>query len=51
MVPAVAATTGFQIQIKFAMNILAAFVHPGKPVYVPSLNIPCLYDVLILCAF
>ncbi|KAI0819456.1 OPT oligopeptide transporter [Trametes gibbosa] len=35
----IAATTGFQIQIKFAMNILAAFVHPGKPVAVMYVNL------------
>lgn len=30
----VAATTGFQISIKYAIQILAAFVHPGKPMWV-----------------
>ncbi|CDO73896.1 hypothetical protein BN946_scf185016.g53 [Trametes cinnabarina] len=35
----IAATTGFQIQIKYAMNILAAFVHPGKPVAVMYVNL------------
>ncbi|KAI1798399.1 OPT oligopeptide transporter, partial [Ganoderma leucocontextum] len=35
----IAATTGFSIQIKYAMNILSAFVHPGKPVAVMYVNL------------
>ncbi|OSD07818.1 OPT oligopeptide transporter [Trametes coccinea BRFM310] len=35
----IAATTGFQIEIKYAMNILSAFVHPGKPVSVMYVNL------------
>ncbi|KAI0330064.1 OPT oligopeptide transporter [Cubamyces sp. BRFM 1775] len=35
----IAATTGFQIQIKHAMHILSAFVHPGKPVAVMYVNL------------
>ena len=28
------ATTGFQIEIKYVIYLLSAFVHPGQPVYV-----------------
>ncbi|PIL27341.1 transporter [Ganoderma sinense ZZ0214-1] len=35
----IAATTGFSIQIKHAMNILSAFVHPGQPVAVMYVNL------------
>ncbi|KAI0764766.1 OPT oligopeptide transporter [Fomes fomentarius] len=35
----IAATTGFQIQIKHAMHILSAFVHPGQPVAVMYVNL------------
>lgn len=28
----VTATTGFQIQIKYVIYLLSAFVHPGQPV-------------------
>ncbi|KAK7683103.1 hypothetical protein QCA50_013776 [Cerrena zonata] len=28
----ITATTGFNIQIKYAIQILAAFIHPGKPI-------------------
>lgn len=27
----VSATTGFNIQIKYAIQVLAAFIHPGEP--------------------
>ena len=30
----VTATTGFQISIKYAIQVLASFIHPGKPMYV-----------------
>ncbi|KAI0674129.1 OPT oligopeptide transporter [Trametes maxima] len=33
------ATTGFKIEIKHAINILAAFIHPGKPVAVMYVNL------------
>ncbi|KAM5530628.1 hypothetical protein V8D89_015697 [Ganoderma adspersum] len=35
----IAATTGFSIQIKYVMNILSAFVHPGQPVAVMYVNL------------
>jgi len=30
----VTATTGFNISIKYAIQLIAAFIHPGKPVAV-----------------
>ncbi|PCH45026.1 OPT oligopeptide transporter [Wolfiporia cocos MD-104 SS10] len=33
------ATTGFSLSIKYAIQILAAFVHPGKPVAVMYVNL------------
>ncbi|KAI0341506.1 OPT oligopeptide transporter [Trametopsis cervina] len=35
----IAATTGFQISIKYAIQILAAFIHPGKPITVMYVNL------------
>jgi len=35
----IAATTGFQISIKYAMQILAAFIHPGNPIAVMYVNL------------
>lgn len=43
----VTATTGFNIQIKYAIQILAAFIHPGKPMYVTIYL--CLCSELMLC--
>ncbi|KZT10438.1 OPT oligopeptide transporter [Laetiporus sulphureus 93-53] len=33
------ATTGFSISVKYAIQILAAFIHPGKPVAVMYVNL------------
>ncbi|KAL4253651.1 oligopeptide OPT transporter family protein [Abortiporus biennis] len=35
----ITATTGFQISIKYAIQILAAFIHPGKPIAVMYVNL------------
>ncbi|RPD65255.1 OPT oligopeptide transporter [Lentinus tigrinus ALCF2SS1-7] len=35
----ISATTGFSLQIKHAMHILSAFVHPGQPVAVMYVNL------------
>ncbi|KAI0700193.1 OPT oligopeptide transporter [Cytidiella melzeri] len=35
----IAATTGFQISIRYAIQILAAFIHPGKPITVMYVNL------------
>ncbi|KAI0700199.1 OPT oligopeptide transporter [Cytidiella melzeri] len=35
----IAATTGFQISIKYAIQIIAAFIHPGKPITVMYVNL------------
>nr|AGA20382.1 oligopeptide transporter 11 [Phanerodontia chrysosporium] len=35
----IAATTGFQISIKYAIQVLAAFIHPGKPITVMYVNL------------
>ncbi|TCD68164.1 hypothetical protein EIP91_011442 [Steccherinum ochraceum] len=35
----ITATTGFQISIKYAIQVLAAFVHPGKPIAVMYVNL------------
>ncbi|KAI0088413.1 OPT oligopeptide transporter [Irpex rosettiformis] len=35
----IAATTGFQISIKYTIQILAAFIHPGKPITVMYVNL------------
>ncbi|TFK90092.1 OPT oligopeptide transporter [Polyporus arcularius HHB13444] len=35
----IVATTGFQLEIKHAMHILSAFVHPGQPVAVMYVNL------------
>ncbi|GJE86746.1 OPT oligopeptide transporter [Phanerochaete sordida] len=35
----IAATTGFQISIKYAIQVLAAFIHPGQPITVMYVNL------------
>lgn len=35
----ITATTGFQISIKYAIQVLAAFIHPGKPITVMYVNL------------
>jgi hypothetical protein len=35
----VTATTGFQISIKYAIQVLAAFIHPGEPITVMYVNL------------
>ena len=35
----ITATTGFSISVKYAIQILAAFVHPGQPIAVMYVNL------------
>ncbi|EKM51095.1 uncharacterized protein PHACADRAFT_263059 [Phanerochaete carnosa HHB-10118-sp] len=35
----IAATTGFQISITYAIQVLAAFIHPGEPITVMYVNL------------